>query len=402
MRSHTPNEAPKATGEIGRLNVDLHAVAANWKALAQRAGDHAGCAAVVKADAYGLGVEPVSRCLYQAGCNTFFVALPDEGVRLRAALGRSDGAGNVQIYVLGGYFPGAAQSYIVHTLAPVLGSLDEARAWRTLVETHANAPAAALHVDTGMNRLGLDFRAFDEWVQSPTMEHLNLALVLSHLACAETPEHPLNTVQLQRFRQIRQKLPHVPASLANSSGIFLGPDYHFDLLRPGYSLYGGNPTPGAVNPMQPVVSLEAPVLDVRTLRPGDTVSYGAHFRATRNSRIAVVGAGYADGVLRSAGQPDGSRYALVCGQKAPIVGRVTMDMIMLDITDIPAIDLLPRQGETLWVQLIGDQITIDDAAEGAGTIGYEVLTCLGARYMRTYTGGKNSNGQKHGQKHGQK
>jgi alanine racemase len=362
---------PSHTG--GRLAIDLGALVANWRAMAERAPG-AVTAAVVKGDAYGIGIAGAVPALAQAGCGTFFVALPDEGLRVRAA------APNAIVYVLGGLIgdPGA---YVAAGLRPVLNSMAEVAEWRALRAAGASA-SAALHIDTGMNRLGLDAAAFQMLAAEPhAAEALGLTLLMSHLACADTPGHPLNRRQLDAFKAARDALPEVPASLANSAGTFLGPDFRFDLVRPGIALYGGRAVDGVPNPMRPVVTLLARILQVRDVRSGETVGYGAAEAVGRDSRIAIVGVGYADGYIRAAGSAAGrtGASAFVGGRRVPLVGRVSMDLIALDVTDVPT------AGRGDWAELFGANIAVDDVADRAGTIGYELLTGLGARYARTYT-----------------
>ncbi len=359
----------------GRLTVDLAALADNWRAMAMRAGT--ATAAVVKGDAYGLGIAEAVPALATAGCDTFFVALPEEGRRVRAA------APDATIYVLGGLI-GGPDAYVAAGLRPVLNSGAEVAEWRA-ARTGGALPGAALHVDTGMNRLGLRPDEFGALAgDRNAVDALGLTLVMSHLACADSPAHPLNAAQLAAFREVRALLPGVPASLANSAGIFLGPDYAFDLVRPGVALYGGSAVNGPPNPMRPVVTLEARILQIRDVPAGETVGYGAAEAVSRPSRIAVVGVGYADGYLRRAGATDARRGASgsLRGRTVPLVGRVSMDLMAFDVTEVPG----AARGD--WIELLGPHIAIDDVAVAAETIGYELLTGLGRRYARTYVGGR--------------
>jgi len=349
------------------LAVDLGAIVANWRILAAR---HAGgaVAGVVKADAYGLGAAPVARALSAAGCKHFFVAQLAEGMAVRQAVGPGPmGA------VLNGFAPGADGEA---GLLPVLNGLPD-------VEIHAAAARAAgrpaeaiLHLDTGMSRLGLDAREQALLADDPgRLAGLALRFVMTHLACADEPAHPLNAAQAARFAAAAHVAPGVPRSLANSSGIFLGERFVSDLARPGSALYGINPTPEQPNPMRQAVRLLAPVLQLREIAAGDTVGYGATWTAPRAARIATVAAGYADGYLRAL---SGRAVGQVAGRTVPLVGRVSMDLITFDVTDIP--DLAPG----VMMELIGPGNTPDDVAARAGTIGYEILTSLGARYRRDY------------------
>ena len=360
----------------GRLKIDLAALVANWRAMAGRAGG-ATTAGVVKGDAYGMGIEPAVSALRAAGGAGVLVALPGGGVRVRAV------APEAAIYVLAGLV-GDAGAYVTSGLRPVLNSLAEIEDWRRA--RAGGAPAgAALHVDTGMNRLGLRLDQLGDAVTAEPdfAETLGLTLVMSHLACADTPAHPLNARQLTTFRAARDLLPGVPASLANSAGIFLGPDYCFDLVRPGIALYGGRPVSGVPNPMRPVATLEARVLQVRDVPAGETVGYGAAQTVERDSRVAVVGVGYADGYHRLAGSADGHPGAsgFLHGRPVPLIGRISMDLMAFDVTDVPE----ASRGD--WIELFGNHVAVDDVAERAETIGYELLTGLGRRYGRTYLDG---------------
>jgi alanine racemase len=349
------------------LRIDLSAVVANWRALGAR---HPGgaVAAVVKADAYGLGAAPVARALAAAGCRHFFVAQLAEGMAVRAAIGPGP-----MVAVLNGFAPGADGDA---GLTPVLNGLGDLAAHR------ARPPAAGaiLHLDTGMSRLGLDAREQAALAEDPApLAGLRLRCVMSHLACADEPDHPLNAVQAGRFAAAAARLaPGVPRSLANSSGIFLGPDFASDLARPGCALYGINPTPGRANPMRQVVTLAAPVLQLREVPAGATVGYGATWTAPGPRRIATVAAGYADGYLRAL---SGRAVGHVSGRAVPLVGRVSMDLITFDVTDAPEV------APGTMVELMGPSETPDDLAARAGTIGYEILTALGARYRRDYLPG---------------
>jgi len=375
MTQQSPDDiAERLAG--GHLTIDLAALAANWRDLAARA-EGAVAAAVVKGDGYGIGLEPAARALSAAGCTTFFVALPEEGLRLRRALPQAT------VYVLGGLLEGDARVYADADLRPVLSSLPEIAEWAAFRRAGGTG-GAALHVDTGMNRLGLILaEALALAGERPLVDSLGLTLVMSHLACADTPAHPLNRAQLVAFREVRALFPGVPASLANSAGIFLGSDYHFDLVRPGIALYGGAAVADVPNPMRPVVTLEARVLQVRDSRSGETVGYGATETLGRPSRLAILAAGYADGYPRHASSSDarpGAR-AFLHGLSAPLVGRVSMDLVTVDVTEVPG----ARRGD--WAELFGPNIPVDEVAERAGTIGYELLTRLGHRYHRTYLGG---------------
>ena len=359
------------------LTIDLQALQDNWRLLATHAGA-AECGAAVKGNAYGLGIEPVARALREAGCRSFFVARPTEGEELRGLLPQAT------IYVLDGLFAGQAEYYAKLDLRPALISIEEAREWAGFGRIYGRQLPCALHVDTGINRLGFSMAEFDALRSDAfTLEGLNFSLLMSHLACADEPAHPLNARQSQAFAELRRWLPGVPASLANSSGIFLGDGYTHDLVRPGIAIYGGNPTPGAANPMRAVAHLEGTVMQVREVAEGSTVGYGATWTAQRPARIAVLGAGYKDGVPRALGskQSDGPAQVFLAGRRCPIIGRVSMDMMAVDISGLPH-GAVTRGSRA---EILGPNISIDEAAAWAGTISYELLTRLGSRYARLYS-----------------
>lgn len=360
------------------LSIDLSALQANYRFLSKKAGK-AECGAAVKGNAYGLGLEPVARALWEAGCRNFFVARPKEGEDLRLLLPQA------VVYVLDGLFPGQAEFYARNDLRPALISVDEAREWAAFGRRYGRTLPCALHVDTGINRLGLTTDEFAGLLADDFLKAgLNITLLMSHLACADDPPHPLNQNQKQRFATLRKMLPGVPASLANSSGIFLGRGFTHDLCRPGIALYGGNPTPGKKNPMKAVATLQGTVLQVRDVKKGDTVGYSATWKAPRDSRIAVLGAGYKDGVPRhlSSRQKDGPAQVFVAGKRCPVVGRISMDMMGVDVTALPR----TRVQRGTAAEIIGPHIDIEVAAGWAGTISYELLTRLGNRYARLYSG----------------
>jgi alanine racemase len=356
----------------GRLTIDLAAIKANWLELARRA-EPAKAGAVVKADAYGLGIERVVPALVDAGCKTFFVAILSEARRVRTI------APEATVYVLEGLAYGAAPVFRDFSLRPVLGSLDEIDHWALHCREWGKALPAAVHIDTGMTRLGLTPEEAEALAGDPShFDHFRLALVMSHLACADTPDHPLNRKQIRRFESLRAHLPEAPASLANSAGTILGGDYRFDLARPGVAIYGGRAVDGIPNPMRPVVTVEARVLRIRDAAAGTPVGYGAAETLKRDSRLAILSAGYADGYFRAAGSSDDrpGAVATVNGKPAPLVGRVSMDLIAIDITDFGENEI--KTGD--YVELLGNRFTVDDMADRAGTIGYEILTGLGRRF----------------------
>ena len=356
----------------GILTIDLAAIVANWRALGRRAAP-AECAAVVKADGYGCGIEQVADALAKAECETFFVANLAEARRARAVV-----PGAV-IYVLNGLLPGTAPAYAEANLRPVIGGSAEFDEWAAFRAASGWPGAAALHIDTGMNRLGFSREEASALAARLGGDH-GVALAMSHFACSEE-EHPLNAIQIERFRAVRALFPGIAGSLANSSGIFLGADAHHDLVRPGVALYGANPTPGRPNPMRTVVSLDGRIVQLRTVEQGATVGYSATWTAKRRTRLAIVSVGYADGFLRAASASDArpGAEAMAAGVRCPLAGRVSMDLIAIDVTGVPA-EL--KRGDL--VTLLGEGIGVDELAARAGTIGYEVLTSLGRRYLRIY------------------
>lgn len=370
--------APATEHAGGVLTIDLGAVAANYRAL-RKGSAPARCAAVVKGDGYGLGLRQVSLALADAGCDTFFVALLDEARRLRAALPTAS------IYVLDGLNPGTASEFRTLRAEPVLGSWPEIEEWDTFAQSSAEPLPAAIHIDTGMNRHGLatgDAKVLAERLQ---LLHFKPSLIMSHLACADEPAHAMNAKQIEAFRAIAGLFPGIPSSLANSAGALALKESHFDLVRPGIALYGGRAVTGTQNPMRATVRLEVRIVQVRDAAKGETVGYGAAERLKRDSRLAVCAAGYADGLFRAAGSSDrrGGAEAVVAGLRCPLVGRVSMDLIAIDVTNVPEDKV--KRGDL--ATLIGDGISVDDLAAHAGTIGYEVLTNLGRRYVRVYVGG---------------
>jgi len=366
-------QAPPETG--GLLTIDLDAVEANWRALARQALT-AECAAVVKANAYGLGIEAVTSKLVQAGCKTFFVADLHEARRVRAC------APDATVYVLNGCSPENAALFVELNARPVINSMTELAEWDTFVGMQSWRGGAALQVDTGMNRLGISPEEAAALAPRVQTEHHGMTLLMSHLACAEIPDHPLTARQVATFRELRSLYRGIPASLANSAGIFVGDTAHHDLVRPGAALYGVNPTPGRPNPMRGVVELSGRVLQVRRIGVDETVGYGATWVAKRPSQLAVIAIGYADGLLRASSGTDHGGAAMIAGKPCPFVGRISMDLVCVDTTDLPEGSV--RRGDLATI--IGAGLTVDDVAAAAGTIGYEILTRLGLRCQVVYRG----------------
>ena len=343
------------------LEVDLSAIVANWRALQARhpSGPVAG---VIKADGYGLGARQVAAALHAAGCRHFFVAYLQEALAVR------DLVPNAMLAVLSGLIPGTEDAYVAHDLIPVLGSLDEIDRWQ--------GRDAILHVDTGMSRLGLDAPALALLARDHArLDRLTIRYVMSHLVASEEPDDPVNQVQLGRFTAARAMLPPAQSSLANSSGIFLGPAFGSDLARAGAALYGINPTPGRPNPMRSVVTLSVRVLAVRDIPAGTSVGYNATWTAVRPSRIATAALGYADGFHRSLSNRGSACFD---GTPVPLVGRVSMDLSTFDVTGHPAVQ------PGCWLNVLGPHLSLDDVAQAAGTNGYEVLTSLGRRFHKVY------------------
>jgi alanine racemase len=370
--------APNDPETGGTLTVDLDAIADNWQTLTRRLFA-VECGAVVKANAYGLGLEPVMARLAKAGCKTFFVADVAEARRAR------NRAHEAAIYVLNGFSPEAANAFAELNVQPVINSTVELAEWDAFVATQGWRGGAAIHIDTGMNRLGMSAEEAAALAPRLQQENHGITLLMSHLACAEVQDHPLNASQIRLFRELRMLYHGVPASLANSAGIFIGDTAHFDVARPGAALYGINPMPGRTNPMRNVLTLSGLVLQVRKVPQGESVGYGATWNAKRASRIAVAALGYADGLLRAGSGPDrkAGGSAIVAKKRCPIVGYISMDLTCIDVTDLP--NNAVRRGDS--ATFIGEDLLIDEVAASAGTIAYEVLVRLGSRCHLAYRGG---------------
>lgn len=354
------------------LSIDLEALTANYRLL-QAQAPGAELAGVVKADGYGLGAIPVTRALIAAGCRTFFVAHLDEALALRAAFPA------IALAVLNGVYPGSEEEFAQQRLSPVLNTPGEVARYAAFARTRDTRLPAILHLDTGMTRLGLNTRQAETVLQAWPAT-LDLDLVMSHLACGEKPDHPLTSAQRQRFVTRTDGIAEsTRRSLANSAGVFLGAAYQFDLCRPGIALYGGNPTEQAENPMRAVIRLDAPILQTHDVADDATIGYGATYPLARDGRAVTVALGYADGLLRAGSNRARARLA---GYDLPFAGRVSMDLITLDASHVPANILAVAEHVTFF-----DEVnTIDTYAQHAGTIAYEVLTRLGARFTRRHTG----------------
>ncbi len=358
------------------LKINLNAVKQNYLELQKKVGGSVKIAASVKADAYGLGADRVGKALYGAGCRNFLVATAGEGKLLRAAIGE-----NASIYVLNGPAPRDLTLFFGARLKPVINSLVQARMWADAISSVKSAPYSAIHIDTGMNRLGFSESEFETFAKNkPLRDGINYEFVMSHLACAPDSAHPMNGEQLSKFKRLSGRLPIGPMSLANTAGIYLGKKYHFQMVRPGIGLYGGHAT---TTPEQEstetVINLMAAVLQIRTIKAGETVGYNAAFKASKDMTIATVGAGYADGIpVAASGTGSGkAHFATIKGQRVPIVGRVSMDMTTVDISGLRK---PPRIGD--WAEMRGEHLTQD--ASAMNTINYELLTRLGQRCRRIY------------------
>lgn len=372
-------DTPDSQTTGATLTIDLGALVSNWRALSGLAGTgHAG--AVVKADAYGIGIEPAVSALAQGGCDTFFVAHVSEGIRARTV------APDATVYVLNGLLPGTCDAYAAHRLSPVLGSHDELLEWAGFRQGGAAVAHAALHVDTAMNRLGL-------WQgeglslareRKDTIEAAGIGLVMTHFASSEDAGDPANARQIAAFSHIVEALPGIPASIKNSSGHFLKDCPSYQVTRPGYALYGGNPTPTQPNPMKPVVGLTARIIQLRDVEAGTQVGYNGRWTAKGKRRLATICLGYADGYPRNASAPEGTAggFALVDGVSCPFVGTVSMDLVIVDVTEAPPAAC--KRGAA--VTLIGGSLDLESVGASAKTIGYEILTNLGRRYARRYVG----------------
>lgn len=354
-----------------KLTIDLSALEANYR-LVQSSAPTAIAGAVIKANGYGLGMQQVHQSLKKWNCDTFFVSTLEEGLSLRGQDPDST------ITILNGLFHNAEADYIAHKLIPVIGSVDTLERWVACAQDLDTRLPAALHFDTGMNRLGFDAAETQGVFSKLSDIHqvLDVRMIMSHFACADEHDHPKNEQQISLFHELSAQFPDTPKSLCNSSGLFHFPDHHYDLVRPGFCLYGGNPTPESSNPMSAVVHLQTRILQLRTAHKGETAGYGAGHQFDHDRKLATVSLGYADGFLRAG---SGTAKLYYKGQPCPVVGRVSMDLVTVDVSSLKA---LPEPGE--WLEVLGDHQSVDDLARACGTIGYEILTSLGTRYTREY------------------
>lgn len=357
---------------MGVLTIDLAAIRSNYQALRQYVGPNCAVAAVVKANAYGLGIGPVATALMQAGAGVFFVATLEEALGLRGIVGT-----NPDILTLNGFDGREALSYPEHTVIPVLNHPGEARDYGALARQQGRRLPAVIHIDTGMNRLGA--RESDLTAMQEAAVDMDLRYVMSHFACADEAGHEMNARQYEQFNTLCERyFPQVRRSLANSSGIFRAPEYHFDMARPGMAIYGLNPTPEASNPMRPALELYLRVIQVKTAENNETCGYSATYRFDKERRIAIVSGGYADGLLRSLSN---TGQVFWRGYPCPVRGRVSMDLITVDLSGIPEGET-PSEGD--YMEALGPHQSADDLARAAGTLGYEIITSLGHRYRRIY------------------
>ena len=368
-----------------QLHIDLHAITDNYRLLDRQTGADTRTAAAVKADGYGLGMTAISKALYQAGCRMFFTAQLAEAVTLRSALTRQ-GYDGANIAVLEGFDQPDLPDYSAHQLTPVINHSQQAEMLAAYQRQTQAALPAILHIDTGMNRLGYgkDTRSLLADKDSGLQE-IELQLVMSHLACSDDPSDDYNRYQLEQFTQLIQPFAHIPKSLCNSGGIFLPSDYHFQLTRPGIALYGSMPDPATPDsPLRPVLSWQADIVQIRTLQTGERAGYGGEFIARTPTRLATIAAGYADGYARALYQPDRGQIATVeiAGKIVPLAGRVSMDVLIADVTSLTDAELETADHACL----LGPHYSLTEMATDLDTISYEILTGLGDRPARLYDG----------------
>lgn len=366
--SHTTDAKPC-------LTVNLNALTQNYRVLASLT--KARVAAVVKADAYGLGLEAVCQALWRANCRTFFVAFTDEGLTLRSLLP------DAEIYVFTPFIADDAQALLGANLKPCLYSFDDAQSFARLAAKKNQPAHVALHVETGINRLGMSRIDFQKWLSWGARDSMKINLLMSHLACADQPASLQNPEQLERFQFFKNLLPDTKYSLANSGGVLLGPEYHMDLVRPGIALYGHDPHYDSIETprVKPVAALETKIAQIKELQAGDTLGYGATVTCRKPTRVAAIMGGYADGIMRSLGNEQKQPYdVIVNGKPAPIIGRVSMDLCAIDVTGFRADEV--KVGDR--VELFGSQCPVESMAQHAGTIPYEILTHIGSRVPRVY------------------
>ncbi len=353
------------------LTIDLKALSKNYVALQNQVGANCAVAGVVKANAYGLGLEPITRTLLKSNCPQFFVATVNEALEFRSF------EATAPVAVLGGLFNGAEDIYLKNNIQPVINSLNDLTRWQELAMSANKSLPTIIHIDTGMNRLGLHPDDIQTLIKNPELlKNLDVQWMMSHFACADDVNHPMTKEQSDLFIKLSAAFPTAKQSLGNSSGTFRGIQHHINMVRPGVALYGGNPTPEVKNPMHQVVQLKAKILQIRNCKKGDSIGYGASHVFEKDTRTATIGIGYADGFSRAHSNKGQFYFNNV---PCPILGRISMDLTTIDISQCKN---KPEQGD--WVEIIGQNQTIDDLAQNAGTISYEILTSLGNRYARQY------------------
>ncbi|CAL7960382.1 Alanine racemase, catabolic [Alphaproteobacteria bacterium] len=363
------------------LEISLNSIKKNYTYLKSQLGNGVACAAVVKADAYGLGIKKISQALIEAGCKDFFVTNCNEGVNLRDVLSTSQSSAvtSADVYVLHGVSnDDEADACVQYGLTPVLNHVGQSEVWKKKANKLGNPLSAILHIDTGLNRLGFPFEDVHNFIESQrSTPNMELRYIMSHLSCADTPTHDSNASQLKNFLEIATLFPNVPLTFANSSGIFLGPGYHFNMVRPGAAMYGFSPTPHTLNPMLPVLTLKAKILQRKVLEQKSCVGYGAAYIADTGSKLLIIECGYSNGYCRML-NICGKAY--VAGYFLPIAGRISMDLCTLDASILPNNIFLNVD----FVELLNEHLTIDDLAKAANTIPYELSIILGSHCKRVY------------------
>ena len=355
------------------LEINIDSIIHNYQLINNKVGNTE-CAAVLKADAYGMGASVVAKALDKVGCSTFFVATIDEGIELRACFSKNEN----QIAVLSGLLEGSEDIFYSNKLTPVLNDTEQIKKWAIYNKQKNISAPSILHIDTGMNRLGLTINELYDIIKNPTeLKELHVEWIMSHLACGDQPRDIMNEKQLSVFLNAKKEFPNVKASLANSAGVFLGQSYHLDMVRPGIALYGSGSGSIPSKPLKQVIKLYSRILQIRTLSTGASVGYGASYRVSEATRVATVGLGYADGYLRSLSN---CSWVFFNGLRLPVIGRISMDYITIDITQIASEKI--KTGD--FIEIIGDKFTLDDLATVANTVPHELLTRLGTRHHRIY------------------
>ena len=360
------------------LEINIDSIIHNYQLINNKVGNTE-CAAVLKADAYGMGASVVAKALDKVGCSTFFVATIDEGIELRACFSKNEN----QIAVLSGLLEGSEDIFYSNKLTPVLNDTEQIKKWAIYNKQKKISAPSILHIDTGMNRLGLTINELYDIIKNPTeLKELHVGCIMSHLACGDQPRDIMNEKQLSVFLNAKKKFPNVKASLANSAGVFLGQSYHLDMVRPGIALYGSGSGSIPSKPLKQVIKLYSRILQIRTLSTGASVGYGASYRVSEATRVATVGLGYADGYLRSLSN---CSWVFFNGLRLPVIGRISMDYITIDITQIASEKI--KTGD--FIEIISDKFTLDDLAAVANTVPHELLTRLGTRHHRIYSNTNN-------------